>query len=119
MSVFHVDPYASNFMYKIDNNSNNNNNKISIKIIDLDAAHCLNEFKYSKKIQLLLETRLGKPNVKFGIEHDLLYLSVFDMELVEEDTQLWKDLASNDKEIIDSAFTVLLNYRLNSKENHK
>jgi hypothetical protein len=105
--VFHVDPYPSNIMYKFDEN-----NEVLIKIIDLDVAHCIDESNYSEKILNRLEYRLGKNNVKFGISHDELYLSVYDMAIDDKFKDKWNDLASNNKEKIDAAFTKLLDIRL-------
>lgn len=102
--VIHVDFYASNIMWK-----SHENEKIEIKIVDWDVSHCIDELHFSPKIEKILAQRIyaGK-RVPFGRDHDLLYLAVYEMDLTEENQQHWNDLASGEKQRIDTAFQALM-----------
>ncbi len=103
--VIHGDLYLSNVMYKVQED-----NSVSIKIIDWDAAHCLSEGEFSPEVKKRLEEYLGSSNVEFGSAHDLLYVNVLFQEPdgAEEEKDAWEDLASENKNLIDSAFKRLL-----------
>jgi hypothetical protein len=101
--VLHGDLYFSNVMWMLDNDGT-----VQIKIVDWDAAHCLDERKFVDKVFVRLVDYLGEGNVEFGVCHDLLYLSVLDIEVTEETVNLWQCLASEDKAEIDGAYKYLL-----------
>ena len=101
--VLHGDLYFSNVMWMVDNDGT-----VQIKIVDWDAAHCLDERKFVDKVFVRLVDYLGEGNVEFGVCHDLLYLSVLDIEVTEETVNLWQCLASEDKAEIDEAYKNLL-----------
>jgi len=104
--VIHVDLYASNIMWKLLKDGN-----VIIKIVDWDVSHCLDEETFSPKIKALLQDRVyayaGQP-VRFGEDHDNLYLSVFDMPLEERHFNYWEGLASGVKALIDDSFQRLM-----------
>ena len=62
------------------------NTGVEITIVDWDTSHCLYEKEYFDTIKVILSERYyyGQP-APFGIEHDLLYLSVYEMEIEECD----------------------------------
>ena len=101
--VIHVDLYLSNVMWL----HNEDSGVIEIKIIDWDAAHCLDEGKFVDNVQYSLINYLGSNHVHFGAEHDLLYLAVLSLEK-EKYSDAWQRLASNQKDVIDAAFRELL-----------
>ena len=107
--VIHVDLYASNVMWKA------SNNEVDIKIIDWDGAHVLAEGDFHQEVKSRLQLKL-RGLVRFGVHHDLLYISALD---VDEDivghkawARLWDNLASNDKALVDEAFNLLLERKL-------
>jgi hypothetical protein len=102
--VVHGDLYFSNVMWMLDNDGTS----VHIKIVDWDAAHCLDEGKFVDKVYVRLVDYLGEDNVKFGVSHDLLYLSVLDTVVTEENENQWKCLASEYKAEIDEAYKNLL-----------
>jgi hypothetical protein len=81
---------------------------IDIKIIDWDAAHCIDEGRFAPVVKKKLDTYLYPIQVVFGREHDELYVSVLSAPLNDEDAQQWTDLASNEKRRVDGAFGILL-----------
>jgi serine/threonine protein kinase len=101
--VIHVDLYASNIMWKLEGD------KVVIKIVDWDVSHCVDEKDFCPRIKALLADRVyaGQP-VRFGEDHDNLYLSVFDMPLEERHFSYWAGLASGIKSTIDDAFQRLM-----------
>jgi len=107
--VLHGDLYFSNVMWMLDEYGT-----VQIKIVDWDAAHCLDERKFVDKVFVRLVDYLGEGNVKFGTCHDLLYLSVLDIEVTEETEIEWKRLASENKAVIDEAYRNLLSSVLQS-----
>lgn len=104
--VVHGDLYLSNVMWRL------RNDVVEIKIIDWDAAHCLSEGVFAPGVQSRLSDYLGERNLKFGREHDELYVSVMDLDISLDNTQLWHDLASGIKKIIDVGFRSLLDFVL-------
>ena len=107
--VIHVDLYLSNVMWRF----NAESNEVEIKIIDWDASHCLDEEKFVDKVHAGLIDYLGCEHVKFGVDHDLLYLAVLDLDRDKYADQ-WQCLASNHKPDVDSAFRELLGVVLES-----
>jgi hypothetical protein len=81
---------------------------VEIKIIDWDAAHCLEEGEFVVGVKRVLDDYLGEGLVQFGVSHDLLYLSVLSLDLNESNEELWKQLASDNKSEVDFAFRHLL-----------
>ena len=109
--VIHVDLYASNVMWMPEVDSR----RLSIKIVDWDASHCLEEGDFSAKIKSLLKMRIySGESCNFGVEHDLLYLRVYEMDVKVEDAWAWEDLASGVKGIIDTAYQHLFREMLKS-----
>jgi serine/threonine protein kinase len=103
--VIHVDLYASNVMWKQENG------KVLIKIIDWDAAHCLEEGDFNSNIRGILEDRYpGK--VEFGAAHDDLYLAVYEIPYSSDFEAVWHNLGSGEKIKIDEAYTQLMAYNL-------
>jgi serine/threonine protein kinase len=109
--VLHGDLYLSNVMWKQESDE-----KVCVKIVDWDAAHCLDEEKFVPKALVKLVDYLGKSNVQFGVGHDLLYLSVLDIDINEANKDFWPSLASQDKDEIDGAFKNLLYIVLEEKK---
>ena len=108
--VIHVDLYASNIMWKSNaDNIAGDPNSVCIKIVDWDASHCMEEGDFAPKINELLADRIyANRSAVFGPEHDLRYLRVYEMPIDSADNELWHDLASNNKQRIDSAFQDLM-----------
>jgi serine/threonine protein kinase len=105
--VIHGDLYLSNVMWRPDDHGG-----VDIKIIDWDAAHCVDEGGFTPKVKAALDDYLTPEKVSFGREHDELYVSVLAVALLEEDALHWLNLASNDKEKVDTAFRWLLHNRV-------
>lgn len=104
--VIHVDLYASNIMWKVAEGG-----EIVVKIIDWDVSHCLDEQIFSTKIKAKLQDRIyaySGQSVQFGVDHDNLYLSVYDMPLEDRHRAYWKGLASAAKTTIDDSFERLM-----------
>jgi len=70
--------------------------------VDTDAMHCLDEKDFVPEVSRRLEDYLGRRNVAFGVQYDLLYSSVLRLPLESEDAQQWQDLASGKKYLISS-----------------
>jgi hypothetical protein len=85
---------------------------VTIKIIDWDVAHCLEEEKFAPKVERKLLSYLGSRNLIFGPTHDLLYVSVLFQDMTEDDKEDWISLASGEKEAIDSACRRLFDKQL-------
>jgi serine/threonine protein kinase len=100
--VIHVDLYASNVMWKQENG------KILIKIIDWDAAHCLEEGDFNFTIRGILESQYEGQVVEFSTAHDDLYLSAYEIPYSSESETIWRNLGSGEKPLIDDAFSYLL-----------
>ena len=98
--VVHGDLYASNIMYKYENN------EVSIKIVDWDASHCVSESNFSDLAQSSLDEyfKNTKVVVKLDEEHDRRYVKVFNLDVTDENAEFWRDLASGKKEDMDDAF---------------
>ena len=101
--VIHVDLYSSNIMWRCASG------EVEIKIIDWDAAHCLDEGEFVAGMKPVLDDYIGEGLVQFGVDHDLLYLSVLSLDFNESNKELWEKLASDKKSEVDSAFRELLN----------
>jgi hypothetical protein len=101
--VLHGDLYFSNVMWKLESDET-----VQVKIVDWDAAHCLNENDFVPKVRAKLVDYLGESNVQFGVRHDLLYLSVLDIDIDEANEGFWLSLASQVKNDIDQAYRSLL-----------
>jgi hypothetical protein len=105
--VLHCDLYASNVMYKVVAETG----AVEVKFVDWDCAHCLDEGSFCElpKKQLVSFYRRVrmKQELVFGVNHDLLYLSVYEMSFDSAHLDLWKNLASNDKSKIDASFEEL------------
>lgn len=102
--VIHVDLYLSNVMWLY----NADTNMVEIKIIDWDSSHCLAEGKFVDNVEKLLIDYLGQiMHVHFGAAHDLIYLAVLSLEK-DKYSEQWQCLASNRKDLVDSAFRELL-----------
>ena len=104
--VLHCDLYLSNVMWRESNDS------IEIKLIDFDAAHCLNELDFAPEVKTRLSEHFKPQEVVFGISLDLFYLSVLDMDFKIEEFKQWEDLSSQDKSENDTAFWSLFADRL-------
>jgi hypothetical protein len=100
--VIHVDLYLSNVMWLVQEDGS-----IDIKIIDWDAAHCLDEGRFVPTIELALEKYLGRGNVMFGRRHDQLYLSALSLSRDQFHDE-WTGLASNDKAAVNQSYRYLL-----------
>jgi hypothetical protein len=105
--VIHVDLYFSNVMWRYVSDV------MEIKIIDWDAAHCLDEEKFVDAVKRSLDDYLGGENVQFGVNHDLLYLSVLSLDINPYES-LWESLASDQKRDVDAAFRELLTFAIRS-----
>jgi hypothetical protein len=101
--VIHGDLYISNVMYKMEDN------EIKIKIVDWDTAHCLEEKQFVETAEMRLIDFFGDiKNVQFSVAHDKMYVDALGQELNDIDEFIWTDLASGQKNEMDSAFTTLL-----------
>jgi hypothetical protein len=108
--VIHGDLYLSNFMWRV------NDDGMQVKVVDWDAAHCLWEGEFKPVVKDKLADYLGAEHLQFGPEHDLMYVSVLDLDVTEGNRSLWADLAKSDqKPAIDSAFRTLLGEVLHSR----
>jgi hypothetical protein len=104
--VIHGDLYASNIMWKCEN-------RMSIKIVDWDGAHCVEEGNFCDEIRARLESYFDtRKEVAFNETHDLTFVEVFHEAVTEENKQNWADMASSSKGKIDRAFYQLLMNRL-------
>ena len=108
--VIHLDLYASNIMWRCKGvDAAADEVVVEIKIVDWDASHCLYEKNYCEKVGDILSARCyNNQPAPFGIEHDLLYLSVYRMEMEVCDYDDWHSLASREKVEIDDAFNRLM-----------
>jgi hypothetical protein len=60
---------------------------------------------------------LGESNVQFGVRHDLLYLSVLDIDIDEANKGFWLSLASSQvKNDVDQAYRSLQSIVLEEKK---
>ena len=106
--VLHGDLYLSNIMFKVEEGGR----VVTIKIIDWDVAHCLEEGKFAPEVENKLINYLGRDNVEFAAAHDLRYVNVLFQEVTDDDKEDWVALASGDKGAIDSAFRRLFKKQL-------
>jgi hypothetical protein len=114
--VIHVDLYSSNVMFRVDNVGNSSQTPVvSIKIIDWDGSHCLNEGHFAKKVEPRLSNFLGSKHLHFGIAHDINYVNTLFLEYIEDEKETWTDLASGDKTRMDGALKILLQAFLRQK----
>ena len=102
-NVIHVDLYASNIMHKISSTG-----EIEIRIIDWDAAHCLDEGDFNERVKERLIGYLGDNIVNFGISHDELYLSAYKLEIDEVNSDVWNKMASGEKKDVDEGYRYLM-----------
>jgi hypothetical protein len=111
--VIHCDLYASNIMWRL----NEETNIVEIKIIDWDTAHCLSEGKFNDVATEILAEFFHIPPeaVEFGIAHDMKYLDVYLMDFTEEQSLWWIYLSERDKAFMDVAFRCLFVANLESK----
>jgi hypothetical protein len=110
--VLHGDLYFSNVMWKLESDET-----VQVKIVDWDAAHCLNENDFVPKVRARLVDYLGESNVQFGVRHDLLYLSVLDIDIDEANKGFWLSLASSQvKNDVDQAYRSLQSIVLEEKK---
>ena len=116
--VLHCDLYISNVMWKLsslspqDNSAAKSSNYVvEIKIVDWDASHCLDEGQFApmvlKALHDYFKVQNGFPEPKFGVELDLLYLSVLNKDVSDENTEYWHMLSSDVKEKMDSGYRTL------------
>jgi hypothetical protein len=96
--VIHCDLYLSNVMWRQEEGG-----AISIKLIDWDASHRIEEGKFCPRAENRLEERFGV-SPHFGVEFDLEYLLVLEREYNQDEQNLWMDLGSTSKDIVDTAF---------------
>jgi serine/threonine protein kinase len=115
VGVIHVDLYLSNVMWRVIDSTEPS---VDIKIIDWDASHALSRGDFHPNVKGKLVEYFGQGNVKFGVEHDLLYLGVLSLEK-EEHAPLWQALSSNDKMTIDAAFRSLLTVQIEEQDDYK
>ena len=99
--VIHCDLYPSNIMWKADAAEGED---VEIRIIDWDNAHCIDEQDFGEKCRDALMDHKPTRSAKFGTDHDWKYLSVLTSDINSGDEELWKKLASNNKEMADDAF---------------
>jgi len=109
--VVHGDLYSSNVMYAIDNEG-----QMKIKIVDWDAAHCLEEGNFVEKVGDKLLAYFGdRKLVNLSTEHDKMYVDALKQEIGEDHGNVWEELASGDKRKIDSAFKWILMNSINGR----
>ena len=116
--VIHCDLYISNVMWKSSpppTSSSGPSTKyiVDIKIIDWDAAHCLEEGQFAPMVHSALQEYFKEhveltDGVKFGVELDLCYLRVLDKDMCEENEQYWENLSSDIKEDMNFGYKKLL-----------
>lgn len=106
--VLHLDLYASNIMWKL-NDTIDDVNAVVLKIVDWDVSHCIEEADYCPNIKRLLKNRVyANRSVEFGVNHDERYLQVYNMKISVDSIDHWHALASGNKHDIDSAFQTLM-----------
>ena len=111
-----MDLFASNIMWKkrSDGDGDGDDERcVHIKIVDWDASHCLEEGDFAPTVRVRLEQHIfdgyKKSDVVFGIPHDSMYLSVYEMPLEERHRTKWQGLASSgQKGVMDESFYTLL-----------
>lgn len=103
--VIHGDMYISNVMYKVSECG-----AVDIKIVDWDAAHCIDEGDFSEKAKARLSDFFEDPEaVSFSKRHDESFVEALAQDItMVVDEEIWNDLASDDKKKMDSAFKALL-----------
>lgn len=101
--VIHCDLYPSNIMWRADAEGES----VEIRIIDWDNAHCDDEQVFNDKCKAALTEHKPTRSATFGVEHDWKYLNVFDSAINAGEEKWWRDLASDDKKTIDTAFYAL------------
>lgn len=104
--VIHCDLYVSNVMWR-----RGLGNTVEIRLIDWDCAHCLDELGFNEHIEKALRANDRDGSANFGVEHDLFYISVLEMEVDRRDEGLWTELAREDKAAVDRAFFALYNVK--------
>jgi hypothetical protein len=107
--VIHVDLYASNIMWSSDSDAT-----VRVKIVDWDVSHCLEEGDFVPQIKTLIEKRSYTGPLLmplFGDTYDWNFVSVYEMPMDDNYRSEWKDLASGEKNLIDSAFRTLMESR--------
>jgi hypothetical protein len=113
--VIHADLFASNIMWK--RSDNDERCVVHIKIVDWDASHCLEEGDFVPAVRTRLEQGIydgyDKAVVVFGIPHDNVCMSVYEMPLEERHRTEWVGLAcSGQKNVMDGSFNTLLRDRM-------
>jgi hypothetical protein len=103
--VIHCDLYVSNIMWRLTPDCSTT---VDIKIVDWDGSHCRDELDFAPEARLRLQQYFKEldrdHNVELHIDHDLLYIAVLDRPFQLEEAQLWCDLSSQDKHVVDEAF---------------
>ena len=99
--VIHCDLYPSNIMWK-----QGQDNNITIRLIDWDCAHSLDEGEFGESISTALQNHKPTRTADFGTEHDLRYLRVLESDPRPDgqDSEAWHHLASTIKVEADDAF---------------
>lgn len=101
--VVHMDLYLSNIMWKVDKE------KVSVKIIDWDAAHRIGKI-FTPRVSVRIRN-FGAARLKFvdptkaTTACDTFYLDALDFAL--QDEELFGSLQSEDKPALDASFAVL------------
>ena len=112
--VLHCDLYPSNIMWK-QQLSSEGEMCVSIRIIDWDCAHCLDEGEFRGKIKRRVDSHRPTEGLaaRFDEAYDWRYFVVLQSGLKNQEEQgqenneedgLWGALASNNKTEIDCAF---------------
>ena len=105
--VIHSDLYPSNIMWRHEEDGT-----ISIKLIDWDASHRIEEGQFCPRAETRLRERFGG-NPCFSVDHDLRYLQVLKREYKPDEEDLWRGLSAGQsddlssvqqKDIIDPAY---------------
>ena len=81
----------------------------NIRLIDWDAAHCLDENDFSPLVKEALANHNPTRSSEFGTQHAIIYIGVFDRSCQEDEEEDWMNLASNEKWKIDASFFKLFN----------
>ena len=105
VGVIHCDLYPSNIMWRM----NIEDESVNIRLIDWDAAHCLDENYFSPLVKEALANHNPTRSSEFGTQHDIMYIDVLDRSCHEDEEEDWTNLASNEKWKIDASFLKLFN----------
>ena len=103
--VIHFDLYPSNIMWRI----NSEDESVNIRLVDWDAAHCLDENDCSPLVKEALANHNPTRSSGFGTQHDIKYIGVLDRSCQEDEEEDWTNLASNEKWKIHASFFELFN----------